>query len=219
MMADREVGMGISHADYLVGSMAVNPWSAPATMTNHLHRRAFVALLASGGLLFTACSGDKGGSEEASVQVDEMPPAVAEQLDQAQAADQIVARGNCAEAATALNDVVSEANDAVTSPETFSLEGMKADIEMVRMAIPDELDEAFATFAGAYTAFEQAIAGVGGVDSLSDPANAEVLASAHETLQNAETTAATKQISDHFATQCVAIADGSETPGAGSQGR
>lgn len=208
-MADRAVGVRISRADYLVVSAAADPWPAPATMTKHVHRRAFAALLATGALFVAACSGGSGDSQ---VQA----PNVLESLDQAQAVEQVVARGNCAEAAIALNDAVREANEAVISPETFSLEGMKADIEMVRMAIPDELNEAFATFAGAYLSFGQAIAGAGGIDGLSDPANADVLAAAHETLQNGEATAAAKEIADYFTTQCPAGAVGSEAPSAGS---
>lgn len=201
-MADRAGGVGISRADYLDGRAAADPRPARATMTKHLHRRAVAAFLATSSLVFAACSGDSGDPQATSIAASDAPPGVVAPLDQAQAGEQVVARGNCAEAAIALNDVVSEANDAVTNPDTFSLEGMRTDIEMVRMAIPDELDEAFATFAGAYLAFEQAIAGVGGIDGLSDPANAELLAAAHETLRNAETTAAERQIADYFTDAC-----------------
>ncbi len=201
-MADRAAGVGISRADYLVGGAAADPSPAPATMTKHVPRRAFAALLAAGSLFLVACSGDSGDPQTTSVEASDALPGVAAPLDQAQAGEQVVARGNCAEAAIALNDVVSEANDVVTNPDTFSLEGMRADIEMVRMAIPDELNEAFAIFAGAYMAFEQVIAGVGGIAGLSDPANAEVLVAAHETLQNGETTAAERQIADYFSDAC-----------------
>jgi hypothetical protein len=178
-------------------------------MNTQVKRSIGLSLVLSGTLFLTACG--SGGSDSASsdaaaetaaADVTDTTFDVQEQLDAAKDADDALGGGNCAEAATAFGTIATSAAYALSNPDGFAVDELKKNIEIVRAAIPAELEDEFELFAEMYIAYGETIAEIGGMAGLSDPSNASKLDELSNKLDDEDVTAAGETIADYFSDEC-----------------
>lgn len=181
-------------------------------MHTRVKRSAVLALLASGALLFTACSsgdGDSGTSDTAAEtvtqDVTDTSLDVQEQLDAAEQADEVAGTGDCAEAATAFGAVAMSASQAISDPDTFSVDELKKNIDIARKAVPAELEDEFDLYADMYVAYGETIAEIGGAAGLGDPTNAAKLSELQEKLDAIDVNEAGDRLTEYFSNECAIL--------------
>jgi hypothetical protein len=173
-------------------------------------------LLPLAALLLAGCSSSPeeeattpAAVEQPDEQADEpeAAPSVQDQLDAAEEADDTFGSDDCVVIATAFNVIPQRAMTGLVTPQAFDLASFRADIDLAREAIPDELRSDFDLYAEQWLTVAEGIGSLGDFDPM-DPEDAQQLGELAEGLDSAEIEELSTRLMEALVDRCPILGQG-----------